>query len=95
MISVAEAVRRRMECDLHDGTQQRLVSVAMSLGLVDAKLARARSGEADRRPGTRRADPAGSGLSGLVERVAALGERLAIVSPRGCGTTVRAEIPCA
>jgi signal transduction histidine kinase len=40
MTSAAESVRRRIERDLHDGTQQRLVSVAMSLGLVDAKLPR-------------------------------------------------------
>jgi hypothetical protein len=38
MTSDAEAVRRQIERDLHDGTQQRLVSVAMSLGLADAKL---------------------------------------------------------
>ena len=30
--------RRRIERDLHDGTQQRLVSVAMSLGLAESKL---------------------------------------------------------
>jgi signal transduction histidine kinase len=29
---------RRIERDLHDGAQQRLVSLAMSLGLLDAKL---------------------------------------------------------
>jgi signal transduction histidine kinase len=32
------AERRRVERDLHDGTQGRLVSVAMSLGLLEAKL---------------------------------------------------------
>jgi signal transduction histidine kinase len=32
------AERRRIERDLHNGTQGRLVSVAMSLGLMDAKL---------------------------------------------------------
>jgi signal transduction histidine kinase len=195
--SAAEAVRRRIERDLHDGTQQRLVSVAMSLGLAQAKLphepteakrivAQARGelaaalGElrdliegihppvlaerglsaaledlAERAPlaihlelsidsrrpadveaaayfvasealcnavkhseartvwlrawgagrivavevaddGIGGADPAGgSGLRGLVERVEAAGGRLAIVSPAGGGTTVRAEIPCA
>jgi PAS domain S-box-containing protein len=40
------------------------------------------------------ADPAGgSGLRGLSDRVAALEGRLAIVSPPGAGTRVRAEIP--
>ena len=42
------------------------------------------------------ADPLqGSGLSGLVDRVAALDGRLQVVSPPGGGTTIRAEIPCA
>ena len=41
------------------------------------------------------ADPhVGSGLRGLSDRVAALEGRLAIVSPPGAGTRIRAEIPC-
>jgi PAS domain S-box-containing protein len=41
------------------------------------------------------ADPeGGSGLRGLGDRVAALEGRLAIVSPPGAGTRIRAEIPC-
>jgi signal transduction histidine kinase len=40
------------------------------------------------------ADPAaGSGLAGLSDRVAALGGRLMVDSPRGGGTVVRAELP--
>jgi signal transduction histidine kinase len=40
------------------------------------------------------ADPAtGSGLRGLLDRVAAVGGRLELDSPRGQGTTVRAAIP--
>jgi signal transduction histidine kinase len=40
------------------------------------------------------ADPArGSGLSGLADRVASLSGRLAVDSPPGAGTRVRAEIP--
>jgi PAS domain S-box-containing protein len=39
------------------------------------------------------ADPAGSGLRGLWDRVAALDGRFEITSPPGGGTTVRAEIP--
>ena len=42
------------------------------------------------------ADPAaGSGLRGLADRVEALGGTLAVVSPAGAGTTLRAEIPAA
>jgi signal transduction histidine kinase len=37
---------------------------------------------------------AGSGLTGLQDRVAAVGGRLTVSSPPGGGTTVRAEIPC-
>jgi signal transduction histidine kinase len=41
------------------------------------------------------ADPArGSGLTGLVDRVAALEGRVMIDSPLGRGTEVRAELPC-
>jgi signal transduction histidine kinase len=40
------------------------------------------------------ADPAGgTGLVGLADRVAALGGRLDVASPRGGGTIVRAELP--
>jgi signal transduction histidine kinase len=42
------------------------------------------------------ADPAGgSGLRGLADRLAALDGRLEVDSPRGAGTTIRAQIPCA
>jgi len=41
------------------------------------------------------ADPAGgSGMVGLQDRVAALGGRASVVSPRGGGTSVKAELPC-
>ncbi len=38
LVEATDVERRRIERDLHDGTQQRLVSIAMSLGLLDAKL---------------------------------------------------------
>jgi signal transduction histidine kinase len=37
----------------------------------------------------------GSGLRGLADRVEALGGRLLVWTPRGGGTRVRAEMPCA
>jgi signal transduction histidine kinase len=41
------------------------------------------------------ADPAaGSGLTGLADRVAAVGGRLLLSSPPGGGTLVRVELPC-
>ncbi len=38
LVEATETERRRIERDLHDGTQQRLVSLAMSLGLLESKL---------------------------------------------------------
>jgi signal transduction histidine kinase len=196
IVESADAARRRLERDLHDGAQQRLVSLALRLRILDSKLNRdpaaarelaaarneldqaleelrelarglhpsvlsdrglgaaleglahraplpveleARSGE--RLPeriesvayfvvaealtnvakysrashasinltkangsllvevaddGVGGADPArGSGLRGLLDRVAALDGKLELDSRRGHGTTVRATIPCA
>jgi signal transduction histidine kinase len=41
------------------------------------------------------ADPDGPGLRGLADRVAAYGGRLTVASPRGGGTRVMADLPCA
>jgi signal transduction histidine kinase len=41
------------------------------------------------------APSAGSGLRGLGDRIEALGGTFRVASPRGHGTTVRAELPCA
>jgi len=38
MAAAGEVERRRIERDLHDGTQQRLVSISMSLGLLEAAV---------------------------------------------------------
>jgi signal transduction histidine kinase len=38
IVEAAEAERRRVERNLHDGAQQRLVSIAMALGLMERKL---------------------------------------------------------
>ncbi len=41
------------------------------------------------------ADPTGgTGLRGLEDRLSAIDGRLAVFSPSGRGTTIRAEIPC-
>ncbi len=41
VVDAADAERRRIERDLHDGTQQRLVSLAMNLGMARSALAEA------------------------------------------------------
>jgi signal transduction histidine kinase len=38
IVEATDAERRRIERNLHDGTQQRLVSIAMELGLAESKL---------------------------------------------------------
>lgn len=38
LVEATDVERRRIERNLHDGTQQRLVSIAMSLGLLESKL---------------------------------------------------------
>jgi signal transduction histidine kinase len=40
IIEAADAERRRIERDLHDGAQQRMVAVALTLGLAEAQLER-------------------------------------------------------
>jgi signal transduction histidine kinase len=41
VVDAADAERRRLERDLHDGTQQRLVSLAMNLGMARARASTA------------------------------------------------------
>src|ERR671910_2723894 len=48
-VEAAIAERRRIERDLHDGAQQRLVALAMTLGMARQKL--------ERGPGEGAADP--------------------------------------
>ena len=40
------------------------------------------------------ADPAGTGLAGLRDRVRAVDGDLTLASPPGHGTTLRVELPC-
>jgi signal transduction histidine kinase len=40
IVEATQTERRRIERDLHDGAQQRLVSIAMTLGLADSRLDR-------------------------------------------------------
>jgi signal transduction histidine kinase len=46
VVDAADAERRRLERDLHDGTQQRLVSLAMNLGMARTQAATAEEARA-------------------------------------------------
>ena len=67
LLEAADAERRRIERDLHDGAQQRLVALSVNLGLAEASLVDlpepARQVIADAR---RQADAALADLTGLV-----------------------------
>jgi signal transduction histidine kinase len=62
------------------------VSIACRQGLLVVEIEDDGAGGAD--PG------GGSGLRGLEGRVAAIGGTLAVHSPAGRGTRIRAELPC-
>ena len=47
IIAAADAERRRIERDLHDGAQQRMVSVAVTLGLAQARFENDPAGAAE------------------------------------------------
>ena len=94
IVEAADEERRRIERNLHDGTQQRLVSISMVLGLAEAKLA---------------SDPAAAGavfgearqgLSAALEELRELSHGIhpAILSERGLGAALdelalRATVP--
>ncbi|MGK5630605.1 sensor histidine kinase [Streptomyces sp. URMC 123] len=70
----------------HSGATTVSVRVALRGGALTVRV---------RDNGTGGADPAGSGLSGLRSRVAALDGVLRVDSPPGGPTTIAAELPCA
>jgi signal transduction histidine kinase len=88
LVQVADAERQRLERNLHDGAQQRLVSVALELSMVAAKL---------------KSDPAGAGellktaqadlLTGLDElRELARGIHPVVLTERGLGAALDALV---
>jgi signal transduction histidine kinase len=86
LVEVGDAERRRLERNLHDGAQQRLVSVALQLGMVDGKL--------ENDPGTAREvlsaaqDDLARGLEEL--RELARGLHPVLLTERGLGPALHA-----
>ena len=70
----------------HASATQARVSIRRSGGVLRVQVADDGVGGAD--------PAAGSGLTGLADRVAALGGTLCVTSPPGAGTAVTAELPC-
>jgi signal transduction histidine kinase len=81
---VSEAVANAIK---HSGATSLFVSVVGDSGAVRASVADDGVGGAE--------IGAGSGLTGLSDRVAALAGRFDVISPRGGGTTISVELPIA
>jgi signal transduction histidine kinase len=86
LLEVGDAERRRLERNLHDGAQQRLVSVALELGMVSAKLEK--DPHAARHLLTAARAHLAEGLDEL--RELARGIHPAILSERGLGPALEA-----
>lgn len=95
MVAAGDASRRRIERDLHDGVQQRLVSLQLDLRTAESmtvdrpaelveQLAHIGKGLDDAFEDL--------GLIGLTDRVEAIGGRLTVRSPPGRGTTPIARL---
>jgi signal transduction histidine kinase len=84
LVEATQEERRRIERDLHDGTQQRLVSVAMTLGLADAKV------DTDAGAARRLITDARDGLSAALEELRELSQGIhpGILTERGLNKAV-------
>jgi signal transduction histidine kinase len=95
IIAAADEERRRIERDLHDGAQQRMVSVAVTLGLAEARMRSDPDGAAKLIAQAR--DEAQMAVKEL--RELARGIHPALLSDRGLGAALdalasRAPVPC-
>lgn len=94
MVAAADHTRRRIERNLHDGVQQRLVSLGLEIRAIQAGAAADRLRLLVRDDGAGGAEVGrGSGLIGLADRVQALGGTIAVHGPAGQGTTLEVELP--
>jgi signal transduction histidine kinase len=85
IVEAADAERRRLERDLYDGTQQRLVSVSMSLGLAGSKLS------SDPRAARRILDETRTTLGAALQELRELSQGLhpGILTERGLGPALQ------
>jgi signal transduction histidine kinase len=86
ILAAADEERRRIERDLHDGAQQRMVSVAVTLGIAEARLATDPVGAA--RLVTQAREEAQLAVKEL--RELARGIHPAVLSDRGLGPALEA-----
>jgi signal transduction histidine kinase len=84
IVEATQEERRRIERDLHDGTQQRLVSIAMTLGLAEARIA------IDAEAGRRLIAEARAELSSALQELRELSQGIhpGILTERGLGEAV-------
>lgn len=96
---VADRYPSRVENTAYFAASEALGNVSKHAGAAAAAIRLARHGDAlvveVRDEGRGGADPVrGTGLTGLADRVAAVGGRLLLSSPAGGPTLVRVELPC-
>jgi signal transduction histidine kinase len=85
MVEAADAERRRLERNLHDGTQQRLVSISMALALAESKLS------SDPRTARRMLEEARDGLGTALQELRELSQGIhpAVLTERGLGPALQ------
>jgi signal transduction histidine kinase len=89
IIAAADAERRRIERDLHDGAQQRLVALSLTLGMAESRLAAGGAGAEAAAPLIAQArDEAQHAVKEL--RELASGIHPALLSERGLGPALEA-----
>jgi signal transduction histidine kinase len=85
MVEATDAERRRLERNLHDGTQQRLVSISMALALAESKL----TSDPDRARGI--LEEARAGLATALQELRELSQGIhpAVLTERGLEPALR------
>jgi signal transduction histidine kinase len=85
MVDAADAERRRLERNLHDGTQQRLVSISMAIGLAESKL------EADPRAAGQILEEARQALGTALQELREFSQGIhpAVLTERGLGPALK------